>query len=221
MARHYLGFAPSPQLQDSAEQILGQAPEAGVDPAEIRRFFDLFVPELVAAYLLAPSEAVGVQGSMHRLVEGAASSIDRAWLSLLHRMIAKASPTAIRNAQHLIAEVYPLPQAASAVCGTPLPAEFQQDLRSILKVLEIDDHPGHREQLARAIDQLADLIVDTVIMPSIHAFEPGFLLRKICDATRALCRSASHQVLERVVRRLNQAQARRLDDFLRASLHAL
>lgn len=219
MTRYYAGFHPSAALSQAAQACI-QADKAVA--AEIRRFFDLFVPELTMAFLIRPSEAIGVSRSLHKVVEGTATTIEKAWLSLLHRLLAKASDAALVECRALIARIYPDGQpAGTPFCGTQIPADLHQEMSRLLADLQDAESPTHRQAMCDALDRFADEMIENLVMPSINVFEPGFVLRKICIATQSICQSASHQVIDRVVRKLDAEKTRSLDAFIADALFKL
>lgn len=216
MARYYLGFSASDSLAGLAEDILDKEAGTSPDAQELRRFFDLYATELLHAFLLKPSETVGVSPTLHKVVEGAAGTIGKAWQSLLHRLQSRADVAALSQAGFLIGSLYPQPLDGSPSprsFANPIESRYYQELRRLSEAMQGADPLAEQQALIQALYQLTDILLEGMIMSTLNPFEPGFLLRKLCDGMQAASRAASHQVIQRVVAKLDAEQIRRLGAY--------
>ena len=209
--KYYLGFVSSPQLEDAAIVLLdnyarnvkeSQAPH-------MEKTMELFVPELLQAFLVGTVDAVGLSSTASRIVHTTADLITKTSNMLVPHLLRKRSNEELRPLSEFVDDIYvrgDTCSAGKAVTGCEIDkATFERMQRVIGEV-----RAGNGQQVLPELHDLMSLTVDIMLegfmKRSINMIKLNFVVRKISDGAISTCKAAGHGVVNKVFKKLDDDQ---------------
>lgn len=209
--KYYLGFTSSPALENSAIVLLDNyarnVKESQVPHME--KTMELFVPELLQAFLVGTVDAIGLSSTATKIVHTTADLIGKTANMLVPQLLRKRSNEELKPLTGFIDEIYVRGNTCStgkASTGCEIDkATFDRMQRVIGEV-----RAGNGRQVLPELHDLMSLTVDIMMerlmKRAIDLIKLNFVVRKIADGAMATCKAAGHGVVNKVFKKLDDDQ---------------
>ncbi len=216
--KYYLGFASSPALEQSAKDLLAMAASGTKESLvpQMEKSMELFVPELVQAFLVGTVDALGLSPMATKIIHSTAELIDKTAKMLVGSLLKKRSNEELMPLVGFVDNIYIRPETSStgkAATGCELSKE---DYERILWVIG-EVRAGNARQVLGELHELMALVVDTMLEKlmkyPIGLLPLNFVVRKLADGAVATCKAAGHGVINKVFKKLDDDQLVRLADY--------
>jgi len=216
--KYYLGFASSPALEQSAIDLLKMSASNTRDSLvpHMEKSMDLFVPELVQAFLVGTVDALGLSPMATRIIHSTAELIDKTAKMLVGQLLKKRSNDELKPLVGFVDDIYLRPETTStgkAATGCELDKRDYDRIQHVIAEVRA----GNARQVLAELHDLMTLVVDTMLeklMKRPIALLPlNFVVRKIADGAVATCKAAGHGVINKVFKNLDDDQLVHLANY--------
>ncbi len=215
--KYYLGYQATHELVYCADRVLANR-HGGAKDHYVPMMNELvcrFVPETLDAMLLDTADAVGLSPGSQKIVHGAADTIAKASTLLVTKLIANRKNQELEPLVTYVDDTYL--RAADCSRGVNSVAcevdrRHYEKIKLMISEVREGNHDQIRPSLHEIMTQTVDVILEGFMIRMIEAIKVNFFMRKMCDAAIVTSRGASHMVVNKVFKHLNEAQLNRLAD---------
>ena len=216
--KYYLGFASSAALEQSAIDLLEMSASNTRDSLvpQMEKSMDLFVPELVQAFLVGTVDALSLSPMATKIIHSTADLIDKTAKMLVGQLLKKRSNEELKPLVGFVDEIYLRPnttQSGKAATGCELAKRDYDRIQTVIAEVRA----GNAQQVLSELHALMALVVDTMLEKlmkhPIGLLPLNFVVRKIADGAVATCKAAGHGVINQVFKKLNDEQLLHLANY--------
>lgn len=216
--KYYLGFASSPALEQSSITLLDNFSRNVKDSqvAHMERSMDLFIPELLQAFLVGTVDAVGLSPMATKIVHSTAELLDKTGKMLVGQMLKKRSNDELRPLANYVDDIYIRPETCSA--GKAYTGcEIDKRTYDRIKHTTAEIRDGRGQQALPELHELMVVVVDVMLegfmKRAIDLLKHNFIVRKVADGAIATSKAAGHGVVNKVFKKLDDDQLIHLANY--------
>ena len=209
--KYYLGFATSPELENAAIVLLDSyarnVKESLVPHME--KTIELFVPELLQAFLVGTVDAVGLNSTAGKIVHTTADVIAKTSSMLVPHLLRKRSNEELRPLSGFVDETYVRPDVCStgkAGTGCEIDKATYDRMQRVISEVRAGNGQEVLPELHDLMSLTVDIMLEGFMKRSIGLIKLNFVVRKIADGAISTCKAAGHGVVNKVFKKLSDDQ---------------
>lgn len=216
--KYYMGFASSAALEQSTIELLQKAASGTRDSLvpNMERALDLFVPELMQAFLVGTVDVIGLSPMATKMVHSTADIIDKTAKMLVGQLLKKRSNEELKPLVGFVDDIYLRPETTSTGKASTA-CEISKHHYDRIKYVTGQIQSGNIQPVLPELHELMGVVVDTMLEQlmkrPISMLPLNFVVRKIADGAISTCKAAGHGVVNKVFKKLDDDQVRRMADY--------
>ncbi|CBL43803.1 hypothetical protein HDN1F_02200 [gamma proteobacterium HdN1] len=216
--QYFIGFQASEQLTTQAKRLLelrgNVPPQTLLKPLE--QVVEPFIPEVLTNMLANSVEAVGLSPMASKVVNGAVDTLNSAARLLVSKLLKKRSDDEIVNMSGFIDDIYlPANRTSNGLdcCGAEISQKDFEEMKFIISEIRAGRAQSVVPRLNAIMIDVADLVLESFMKRPLSVLDLNFVIRKVVDGTFATSRAATHMVVNRVYKQLNDEELLRFADY--------
>jgi len=216
--KYYLGFASSSALEQSTIVLLEKSASGTKESLvpHMEKSMDLFVPELMQAFLVGTVDAIGLSPMATKIVHSTADIIDKTAKMLVGQLLKKRSNEELKPLIGFVDDIYLRPQTTST--GKPSTGcEIDKAQYDRIQYVIAEVRAGNGQKVLGDLHDLMTFVVDVMLEKlmkrPIDLLPLNFIVRKVADGAIATCKAAGHGVTNKVFKKLEDDQLIHLANY--------
>ena len=216
--KYYLAFASSQDLESRAIELLDRH-ERGVKDSHVplmESTMDLFIPELLHAFLVGTVDAIGLSNMATKIVHSTSDLLTKTARMLVPHMLKKRSNKELEPMIGFVDEVYVRKEMANsdqAYTGCEIDKPTYDRIQRVIAEIRAGNGQEVRGELNDLMGLTVDLLLEGLMKKAVGLVKHGFVVRKIIDGAVATSQAAGHGVVNKVFKKLDDEQMVRLADY--------
>ena len=215
--RYLVAFPASPRLYQNTRAFVDavQAQPGISHQPLLDAITEDFITEVLNAFFDGPVQALGVTGSMARVMDGFVAVIRRAARTMTGKVFRKVS---IEEQQQLAAhfDAIEVVRDGQPYCAFPLDPELANE--AVLMFEMFRQGNGQPEQLQKIMRAICDGAIEYYFDRSVGCVEVGRFTRGLVSTGRATIAKAAHSALEKTLPGLHPKARQPVLDYFEAML---
>lgn len=216
--KYYLAFASSKDLEGAAIELLDRHARGAKDSHVplMESTMDFFIPEMLHAFLVGTVDAIGLSGMSTKVVHSTADVVGKTAKMLVPHLLKKRSNEELEPLIGFVDDIYVRPEQADtgkASTGCEIDKATYDRMKRVVAGIQAGDVEGNRAELTELMSLTVDLLLEGLMKKAVGLLKHGFVVRKIADGAIATCQAASHGVVNKVFKKLDDEQMLHMADY--------
>lgn len=205
----YVAFPASEQLHELTQGFIDRmrAGSTRPEPETVGRIMTTFVDEALRAFMTRPAELSGISPGLQRVVHFTTETISKATAVVVKSTVKKLDIEQNKRIAEYMDTVRREFEGLYHVCF-PISDELAHTAREGFHLAIEGEHQRALPMMVEYFHALTDIAMKWYFEQPIHLLGFGPIMRKVADMGIATTRRASHGVVDGVIPKLSQEQAR-------------